>query len=47
MLPTPSDRIGSLAVAVRYEAAMREAAMREAAIGGDLYAIHATPTGSG
>ncbi|MFE4412465.1 hypothetical protein ACIQFZ_22000 [Streptomyces sp. NPDC093064] len=42
MLPTPSDRIGPLAVAVRYEAAMREAA-----IGGDLYAIHATPTGSG
>lgn len=40
VLPTPPDRIGPLAVAVRYEAAMREAA-----IGGDLYAIHATPHG--
>lgn len=40
VLPTPPDRIGPLAVAVRYEAAAREAA-----IGGDLYAIRSTPYG--
>ncbi|MFE7234712.1 PP2C family protein-serine/threonine phosphatase [Streptomyces sp. NPDC001231] len=40
VLPTPPDRIGPLAVAVRYEAAAREAA-----IGGDFYAIRSTPHG--
>lgn len=40
VLPTPPDRIGPLAVAVRYEAAAREAA-----IGGDCYAIRSTPHG--
>ncbi|MGW5095817.1 PP2C family protein-serine/threonine phosphatase [Streptomyces nodosus] len=38
VLPALPDRVGPLAVASRYRAAAEEAA-----IGGDLYAIHATP----
>ncbi|WP_245641066.1 PP2C family protein-serine/threonine phosphatase [Streptomyces megasporus] len=40
VLPSPPGRMGPLTVAARYEAAAKEAA-----IGGDLYAIHATPHG--
>ncbi|MFE1784250.1 PP2C family protein-serine/threonine phosphatase [Streptomyces sp. NPDC059506] len=40
VLPAPAGRVGPLTVAARYQAAAREAA-----VGGDLYAVHATRHG--
>ncbi len=40
VLPDPADRIGTFAIAARYEAAQRDAA-----IGGDLYAVQDSPYG--
>lgn len=40
VLPDPAERIGTFAIAARYEAAQRDAA-----IGGDLYAVQDSPYG--